>query len=157
MKPSSGLQSPIAKLLGTFVVPSPAECNIVRERILQFSVDLPNLDNEIGRVEKILEGLRQSRVALQKLSDSHQNILHPIRRLPVEILGEIFIQVQIALGSRSIVPTRVCRYWRAVAIATSQLWNHLKISYYSRSVVGNTEMVPIWLERSGGQPLNIVV
>ncbi|KZP08113.1 hypothetical protein FIBSPDRAFT_761921, partial [Athelia psychrophila] len=122
MKPSSGLQSPIAELLDTFVVPSPAECTLVHERILQLSLDMSKLDNEIGRVEKILEGLRHNRVALQKLSDRHQNILHPTRRLPVEILGEIFVQVQVALGSRSIAPTRVCRHWRAVAIATSQLW-----------------------------------
>ncbi|KZP08121.1 hypothetical protein FIBSPDRAFT_668025, partial [Athelia psychrophila] len=109
--------------------PSPAECAMVREKILQIATDISELDNEIEQVKKILERLSQNRVVLQNHSDGHQNLLNLTRRLPVEILGEIFIQLQDMLGGRSIAPTRVCRHWREVAIGTSRLWTHIDIQY----------------------------
>ncbi|KZP12876.1 hypothetical protein FIBSPDRAFT_149038 [Athelia psychrophila] len=156
-KPLGALQSPMAELLNTFAAPSPAERIIVRERILQIAEDGSQLDDEIERVEKILASLRHNRAALHKLSDGHQNVLNLTRRLPIEILGEIFIQLQCMLGGRSIAPTRVCRQWREVAIATSKLWNHINIQYTSSRALLDTEMIPIWLQRSGGQPLNIAI
>ncbi|KAF7981064.1 hypothetical protein HWV62_35538 [Athelia sp. TMB] len=142
----------MAELLSTFAAPSPAESAIVRERILNIAADLLILDTEIGRLKKILKGLRHNRKALQRLSIGHHNVLNPTRRLPIEILGEIFIQLQHMLGGRSIAPTKVCRQWREVAIGTSKLWNHIKISYLNQMDV---YMVPIWLQRSSGQPLTI--
>ncbi|KZP17947.1 hypothetical protein FIBSPDRAFT_746204, partial [Athelia psychrophila] len=147
----------MAELLGSFGAPSPAERAIAREKILQIAADMSELDNEIGRVEKILERLRQNRVALQKHSDGHQNVLNVTRRLPLEILGEIFIQSQGMLGGRSIAPTRVCRHWREVAIGTSRLWSHLRIQYRGAAMDSDMEMTSIWLQRSGGQPLSIIL
>ncbi|KZP08106.1 hypothetical protein FIBSPDRAFT_672424, partial [Athelia psychrophila] len=109
--------------------PSPEECTMVREKILQIAADMSELDNEIEHVKKIFERLGQNRVVLQKHSDAHQNLLNLTRRLPVEILGEIFIQLQDMQGGRSIVPTRVCRHWREVAVNTSRLWTHIDIRY----------------------------
>ncbi|KAF7972274.1 hypothetical protein HWV62_18608 [Athelia sp. TMB] len=145
----------MAELLGTFAAPSPAESAIVHERISKITADLSNLDTEIGRLEKILQNLQHNRKALQRLCNGHHNVLNPTRQLPVEVLGEIFIQLQHMLGGKSIAPTRVCRQWREVAIGTSKLWSCIKIPYYNKTASLDEEMVPIWLRRSSGQPLTI--
>lgn len=146
---------PMGEALGKFAAPSPAECDIVRKKLLQISVDILALDGEIQRMEKTIEGLRRNRVTLQKHSHSYQNLLNPIRRLPVEVLGGIFILCQ---GStrrdRSILPALVCRHWRDVAIATPRLWDRLRIPYPGKRSA-DAEMTQIWLERSGGLPLKI--
>ncbi|KAF7972272.1 hypothetical protein HWV62_18604 [Athelia sp. TMB] len=156
-KPLGSPQSPIAELLGTFAAPTPEECTVIRDRIQQIGVDISTLDSEIERVETILERLRHKRSALQNLSNGHHNMLSPTRRLPVEILGEIFVQLQEMLGGRSIVPAQICRHWREVAICTSRLWNCIKVSYNGGKLAADEEMVSLWLQRSGGQPLNIML
>ncbi|KZP27043.1 hypothetical protein FIBSPDRAFT_731496, partial [Athelia psychrophila] len=156
-KPLGSFQSSMTAILGPFGAPSPAECAMVRENILQIAADMSELDNEIGRVEKMLERLRQNRVVLQKHSDGHQNLLNLTRRLPLEILGEIFIHMQDMLGGRSIAPTRVCRHWREVAVGTSRLWSHISLQYPTWRPLEDVEMTSIWLQRSAGQPLNIIL
>lgn len=59
------------------------------------------------------------------------------------------------VGGRSIASVQVCRYWRAVALATSKLWCYLKIDFRSQCSDSNEEMTLLWLQRSGGQPLTI--
>ncbi|KAF7974254.1 hypothetical protein HWV62_13156 [Athelia sp. TMB] len=149
--------SPIAELLGTFAAPTPSECTIIRDKIQQICVDISTLDSEIERVEAILERLRHNRSSLQKLTNGHHNVLNPTRRLPVEILGEIFVQLQEMSGGRSIAPTQVCRQWREVAIGTSRLWNCIKVPYHYGRAAADAEMVTLWLQRSGGQPLDITL
>ncbi|KZP06016.1 hypothetical protein FIBSPDRAFT_765065, partial [Athelia psychrophila] len=122
-KSLADLQSPMPELLSTFAAPSREEIVIVRGRMAQIAVTMSQMDNEIERVEKILTSLRYNRATLPKLHDQYQNALNLTRRLPFEILGEIFIQTQdMSPGGTSIAPTRVCRHWREVAIATSKLW-----------------------------------
>lgn len=156
-KPLGVHQLPLSELLATLAAPSPSECSVVREKISQIAADMSQLDDEIERVEETLASLRHNRTALQKLSDRHHNILNITRRLPIEILGEIFIYVQDASGGRSIKPTQVCRQWREVAIATSKLWSHLSLDYILGNFKAYLEMVPIWLRRAGGHPLSITI
>ncbi|KAF7981065.1 hypothetical protein HWV62_35540 [Athelia sp. TMB] len=148
-------QSPVAELLATFAAPSPAESFVVRERILQIARDLSQLDNEIGRVEDLLQGLRRNHEDLRRLYHRHENILNPTRRLPVEILGEIFVQWQATVGGISIRPASVCQHWRAVAIATPRLWSYIKLYFDRKNLVRDAEMISKWLQRSGGHPLRI--
>ncbi|KAF7972276.1 hypothetical protein HWV62_18612 [Athelia sp. TMB] len=148
-------QSPIAELLATFAAPSPAETYVVRERISQISTDLSQLDNEIGRVEDILQGLRRKREALQRIYHGHENILNPTRRLPAEILREIFVQCQAMADGMSVRTASVCRHWRAVAIATPSLWSYLELFFSRKKLVRDAEMIPKWLQRSGGHRLKI--
>ncbi|KAJ7483482.1 hypothetical protein FB451DRAFT_991164, partial [Mycena latifolia] len=65
--------------------------------------------------------------------------LSPLRRMPPELLGEIFSwtlpSVQEALGRRRFqdkhspwVFTQVCHRWRAVALSTPSLWSQIVIN-----------------------------
>lgn len=155
-KPLNDSQLPMHEILRTFFVPSPAECIFVREKMSQIAAHMAQLDDEIDQVNKSLASLRDNHAALQRLSNEYRNVFNPTRRLPVEILGEIFIHLQEMLGGRSIVPTQVCRQWREIAIATHRLWRHIRARIGGRrSSQADVDLTPIWLQRSGSLPLTI--
>lgn len=122
---------------------------------------MAELEEEIVRLKKIHRSLRRDRTALHKLSESgHQNTRDLARCLPAEILGKILIiSRDIFPGGMSIAPTLVCRYWREVALATTELWNYLNIPYPSklRWEPSDASMLQTWLKRSGCRALTISV
>ncbi|KAF7981044.1 hypothetical protein HWV62_35498 [Athelia sp. TMB] len=154
---------PMAEVLGTFGAPTTAECTLIRGKILQVATHISQLDNEIERPEnaQLLGKLCLNHAALRIHRAGYQNLLSSTRRLPVEILGGIFLHYQgMSPSGRSIAPTQVCRHWRDTALATSGLWNHFKIRYQEPSeldtgTVNVAEMTRIWLRRSSGQPLKL--
>ncbi|KAJ8089078.1 hypothetical protein PM082_014326 [Marasmius tenuissimus] len=114
--------------------------------------------------------------ALARITEKKQiyhSILHPIRRLPPEILVEIFRictfgdaftgQFPGSLDTRK-APwklTQVCRAWRSVSASASSLWTQVSI-YKSRgptvsaSRMASLEaLLSIQLERSRGQALSL--
>ncbi|KAF7974237.1 hypothetical protein HWV62_13122 [Athelia sp. TMB] len=154
---------PMAEVLGTFGEPTTAECTFIRRKILQIATHISQLDNEIERPENVqlLGKLCLNHAALRIHRAGYQNLLSPTRRLPVEILGCIFLHYQgMSPSGRSIAPTQVCRHWRDTALATSGLWKHFKIRHRGPSeldtgTVNVAEMTRIWLRRSSGQPLKL--
>ncbi|KAF9457777.1 hypothetical protein BDZ94DRAFT_1227394 [Collybia nuda] len=91
-----------------------------------------------------------------------------INRMPVEILGEIFIHclgeidpARTGSSPTSLSPSpladpqtlgEVCRFWRDVTLSTPSLWSKIWIYQPQRSQVRRVEM---WLNRSREYPLNI--
>ncbi|KAF7972270.1 hypothetical protein HWV62_18600 [Athelia sp. TMB] len=152
-------------VLRTFCAPSPAECSVLREKISQFDAEISKLDNEIEREDKLLHALHGERNAFARTSAQYQNALHPTRRLPAEILGEIFIQWRDMQQEKweergktwPSTPSKVCQHWRAVAVSTSRLWNHLNIPCHGHNPTATAELTRIWLERSGSLPLAIEI
>ncbi|KAH7098857.1 hypothetical protein BKA62DRAFT_808359 [Auriculariales sp. MPI-PUGE-AT-0066] len=87
--------------------------------------------------------------------------------LPVEIWAEIFTQLQpqMPFGTNFVVPTPsqtpvvticlVCRFWRAIAICTPQLWT--MINYTPGLELRAEQAIPrisTWIDRSGALPLS---
>ncbi|EJD35273.1 hypothetical protein AURDEDRAFT_93216, partial [Auricularia subglabra TFB-10046 SS5] len=73
----------------------------------------------------VSERLRQSR-----------GLVHPIRRLPPEVLAEVFTAClsDEQLHSLSAVPypvSQVCRRWRSVALQTPRLWTYVSVNFRS--------------------------
>ncbi|KAJ7639245.1 hypothetical protein FB45DRAFT_1134504 [Roridomyces roridus] len=72
----------------------------------------------------------RSSIELQAFIESHKAILAPIRRVPNEILAEFFVHCMDVTKpldpkkGEAWVVSRVCRRWRAVAIACPELWLH---------------------------------
>jgi hypothetical protein len=92
----------------------------------------------------------------------------PIRRLPVELLAEIFrhcipgrdTQPFINSFNRKEVPLllgRVCSYWRSVAYSTPILWASLSITFHTKKLRHDTNLIKAWIARSGECPLTIAV
>ncbi|KAJ7263143.1 hypothetical protein B0H12DRAFT_1103547 [Mycena haematopus] len=88
--------------------------------------------------------------------------IHPIQILPPELLSEIFLNVLPAYPECSgpsslLLLCTICRKWRAVAISTPELWRAIQItgSNKLRKLTAQSELLQIWLSRSGSCPLSL--
>ncbi|KAF7364016.1 F-box domain-containing protein [Mycena sanguinolenta] len=93
----------------------------------------------IAYIDELETGCHLRRAQLLQSIEAHKAILSPVRRLPPEILGEIFsLVVRATFDSYTPPPvtqhapwllTRVCRYWSEVALATSALWSMVYVNF----------------------------
>ena len=86
-----------------------------------------------------------------------------IQHLPPELLMKVFIECLPQAPescSPSIAPLllgQICRYWRAVALATSYIWSRIHVSLNFRGVKAQRSWVESWLKRSKESPLSISI
>ncbi|THU82812.1 hypothetical protein K435DRAFT_971825 [Dendrothele bispora CBS 962.96] len=98
--------------------------------------DFDAYDAEIARLETAISVLKHKRRRLEGHVAKYRSLLSPIRRLPPEILGLVFLLC--CQESRSyfdlcdgditlpaVVLSQVCTSWRQVASKTSSIWSHL--------------------------------
>src|ERR1700691_404014 len=78
--------SPTPHLHRTLHPPDASETVIIRETMSHARPYLAELDDEIARMQAVLDDLRRKREELHKFSVEHDAFLAPIRRLPSEIL-----------------------------------------------------------------------
>jgi hypothetical protein len=113
-------------------------------------------------LENVLKDLRSRRVALAHFTQEHRAILAPVRRLPSEILGEVF---SLCLHHRwqdrvfdvreaPLLISQVCVGWRDAALSNAKLWSTISIVLQD-SVESELALVETWLDRAGGHPLSI--
>ncbi|KAJ7355823.1 hypothetical protein DFH08DRAFT_689790 [Mycena albidolilacea] len=132
-------------------------------------------ESQIALLDETTTSLQFRRTDLLKSVKTHKAILAPVRRLPSEILGEIFLFVLSATFRLSTVAkppmtqhapwlfTRICRHWSAVALTTPALWSIFLLDLDqdfvdpNRAVhTGAVSLTKLCLERSGRNvPLNV--
>ncbi|KAJ6503749.1 hypothetical protein C8R45DRAFT_973647 [Mycena sanguinolenta] len=133
----------ISELLTTNDPPREHELALIRPVAQKTAARLASLDAEISR-------LWDQRAALAK---SHAGIiLSPLRRMPPEILGEIFSWSAPFLGVPNIkdapwVLTHVSRRWRAIAISKSSLWSQINL-VFSPETKYSLDMIRAQIERA---------
>ncbi|KAJ7919020.1 hypothetical protein B0H13DRAFT_268528 [Mycena leptocephala] len=158
------MDTPFKELLHTNSVPSEAECQRIRELLFGPRKEAAELTNEIERVQTLLKELAMKRDALHEFIDAHLALISPARRLPEDVVAEIFTaslpadRNAIMSGAESpLLLCQVSRAWRNLALSTPRLWASLHIvapgnvSHLRRI----TEAASIWLSRSGALPLSI--
>ncbi|KAJ7902878.1 hypothetical protein B0H14DRAFT_2492582 [Mycena olivaceomarginata] len=143
---------------------SSRESNAATSYINELELQIAGVDEAIASLELRRAGLLQS-AKIQKA------LLSPIRRLPPEILGEIFsLVVHAIFGGPDPVNhppwirqapwslIRVCRYWYAVALATPLLWSMISVDLDRTGEQSGVSLTELWLQRSKNLPLfvNIV-
>ncbi|KAJ7491071.1 hypothetical protein FB451DRAFT_1124703, partial [Mycena latifolia] len=115
-------------------------------------------DPEIARTQGILASLQEQRRNLEWYKECYRSILSPIRKLPPEILQNIFLACR--GGEPDVIPTagQVCRYWRDIVVGTPELWSIISVG---RTRYTFTEryrnLASLFLEWSGSQPLSICI
>jgi hypothetical protein len=92
-------------------------------------------DREIGRLQSMVIALQGRKQMLESEMKKLKSLLSPIRRLPAEVLSEIFkafmqgrLSCEISDEQISIPPsdlTKVCWHWRSIALSTPSLWSKL--------------------------------
>ncbi|KAJ7198377.1 hypothetical protein GGX14DRAFT_314032, partial [Mycena pura] len=120
--------SPCPELLLTNSVPSDGQLNEVHGFIRSTKGHFSILDDQIAQVQRTLVRLKSQRAELADLVESHCGVVSAIRRLPRDILGEIFSHYLGTSDSCLHSPKApwhlvgVCAGWRAIALASPLLW-----------------------------------
>ncbi|KIM44045.1 hypothetical protein M413DRAFT_443105 [Hebeloma cylindrosporum] len=96
--------------------------------------DCEDVDTEIERLDSLLREQKARRLEMQSTVDQYNTILSPARRLPADILHEIFWHClpthrnSVMLSSEApLLLTRICSSWRAIAFASPKIWSKLHI------------------------------
>ncbi|KAJ6467967.1 hypothetical protein C8R47DRAFT_1325889 [Mycena vitilis] len=133
------------QLLSNNEPPEETELLSIRSVTSNDASRLISLDEEIALLRTRLKQLEDSRDSMSRLHRESIAILSPLRRMPAEILLEIFswtmppIAVIRHRGKLNLtrsspwVLTHICRRWRSVSISDPSLWSLVAINYSTNS------------------------
>ncbi|KAF7343737.1 F-box domain-containing protein [Mycena sanguinolenta] len=127
-------QQRISQFLATNECPQDHELALIRPVAQKTTSRLAFLDAEISRLKDQLSRLEKEHTVLMKYHAQNTAILSPMRRVPAEILGEIFCWSLSLFSVPNLkyapwVLTHVSRRWRAVTISRSSLWSHIYLDF----------------------------
>ncbi|THU93492.1 hypothetical protein K435DRAFT_840238 [Dendrothele bispora CBS 962.96] len=172
--------SPAAlQLLKSNKKPTETVASNFREYHTQAKTALREIDTQIARLRASLELLMEERRRLDSIESSYKSILHPIRAMPDEILGEIFLHCvpHSSKLTRRSHPTnslhttewmpwvlgQVCSRWRTLSTASPQLWSYVGFTIPSPGPGGINDkkstymlwLLSLQLQRSTPQPITL--
>lgn len=152
-------------------IPSLDEQFTIEGTISEVRCTITSVDDEIQSLQLKLEELKEYRNELHLTLGSLQAPLSPIRKLPPEILSEIFLFA--AAGSSIRWPSRrddsdmpwllgkICSYWRTVSLSLPQLWSdiHLDHKFFPGAPPSSKteEFLRLCLDRSRNERLTFSV
>ncbi|KAJ7650757.1 hypothetical protein FB45DRAFT_1018140 [Roridomyces roridus] len=133
-------ESPFQEHLHTNYVPTDAEIDELR-------ADLQQHEAELVRLDALICDLTARRDRIQAHVDPHRALISYPRRLPPDIIGEIFLACLPAegypkLNSREapLLLGQICGLWRSIALGTPIGLGTVTVPYGIR--LRNTETVP---------------
>ncbi|KAJ7291342.1 hypothetical protein C8J57DRAFT_1491835 [Mycena rebaudengoi] len=152
--------------------PPDAEIPVIRDIIADEQSRLLDLDAQIAALRKILEPLVNERNITADKILRHQSIFSAARRIPPEILGEIFLSTlpaqeamwhkTSAVSSSPWLVGRICSRWRKIALALPELWTTVSIDHLSYELERNDAYPSVLLcrlktllHRSANRPLHM--
>ncbi|KAF8903645.1 hypothetical protein CPB85DRAFT_1019051 [Mucidula mucida] len=135
---------------------------LYRERELDPTrTDLVHQIRCTGIVLKTLSGKMDE---LQASLDVKRNILSPIRRIPIEILSEIFRWcmpdddfVVVKIKQAPLLLTTVCSSWRKLACASPYLWSSISVTITRDKCSPAPRLIDLWLHRTMEQPISFSI
>ncbi|KAJ6508390.1 hypothetical protein C8R45DRAFT_1208076 [Mycena sanguinolenta] len=154
--------------LNTNYVPSDSEILEIRTLLVGPKEKLAEIDAQIEALEITLAQLKEQRAALKGPIDAHNALISLMRRIPQDVLLEIFLwclptnhNAVIDCAEAPLLLGRISRHWRQIAYSTPRLWSSIHIpaldySLTPPSILSRLEkIVETWLERSATCPLSI--
>ncbi|KAJ7138106.1 hypothetical protein C8R44DRAFT_555779, partial [Mycena epipterygia] len=130
---------------------------------------LAQYDSEIERLKETLQAMLADRMKLQQYAQGCRSAMSPIRRLPPEILCEIFMahsssspQPHSSAGEKKnisksdlLLVSHVCAQWRTLALGTPRLWSDIAVDLYfwPPDPTSFLRLLRTSLERGAGHPL----
>ncbi|KAJ6562556.1 hypothetical protein B0H19DRAFT_1375604 [Mycena capillaripes] len=157
------MNSPFNNILYTNTVPSDAECDNIRNFLEAPQKELADVTEEIDRLQSLIDEAARKRERLQHFIDAHLALVSPVRRLPDDVVRDVFVATLPSGRNPTIISDegplllcRICKSWRTVALTTPRLWASLHIVVPTSSKLKHlVDLVINWLKRSGTVPLEI--
>ncbi|KAF9462347.1 hypothetical protein BDZ94DRAFT_1261656 [Collybia nuda] len=171
------MESRFAPFLSTNYVPSKNELNETCELLMESDNQLSQLNAEITRLQSKIDKLISKRDQLHTDIVRHRNLIAPLRRVPDELLQEIFFHCLpvdhnpvMSCHEAPLLLGRVCSHWRSTILSAPRLWSsiHIVVPNYIPALPEDwsspetrnqsrdfCEAVEAWLSRSGDLPLSI--
>ncbi|KAG8816698.1 hypothetical protein FRC19_011869 [Serendipita sp. 401] len=155
-----GIQSKVVESLDEAIASAEKAFNEASHRCLKLWEELESAQTEVLSAQKVIEILRAQKSSLSDELQGSQGLLHPIRRVPDEILAYIFeliieprdyVKITQAMGL-----SQVCRTWRNVAVNHPPLWTMIQIDLgnYPSGVDCITDT---FMDRAGAQPVSLKI
>lgn len=161
----------------TNVAPSDEELIIISNSIVEEERFISAVDDRIASLESDLCDLDQQRVDAEQRLSKYKDVLHPIRRIPADLLEDIFLacldrdwiiqqrnrRVSVGSGSSNLdvrVPpwtlAQVSMVWRHVALNIPQLWAHIRVNT-GRICENSKKMLEEQIIRADSAPLSMAL
>jgi hypothetical protein len=148
---------------------SASQISMVRDTISTAQARILHVDSEIARLMDTVEDLQRRRSALLTYTQNHTALIAPIRRLPPEILSDIFVQCRDVrwldpveylllpprLDKTPLLLGTICSRWRSISLSTPRLWASFSLNIRPKYLKAHVELAKIWFARSGTCPLSI--
>ncbi|KAJ7435432.1 hypothetical protein FB451DRAFT_272076 [Mycena latifolia] len=155
----------LTRLLTSNDVPHSSEIPNVLKALSDHEARLALLDAQIESMQSTLAELARERNEIAESLRQHHVILSPVRRVPPELLGEIFsLTLPWSRHIHNVVahqpPWRlghVCALWRHAAVTYPALWRYFDLSPSFTTPVNQypLPMLETTLLRSGNLPLDV--
>ncbi|KAJ6581782.1 hypothetical protein B0H19DRAFT_884580, partial [Mycena capillaripes] len=123
------MSSPFAAQLGTNYCPKDDEILEIKELLVEPTRRLKRLDDEIADLQKAIRKLAEERDGLDAFVAAHQALISPVRRLPLDIIQDIFIacipthrNCVMSASEAPVLLGRICSSWRAISLSTPRIW-----------------------------------
>ncbi|KAJ7633377.1 hypothetical protein DFH06DRAFT_1479633 [Mycena polygramma] len=175
----TALTAELSEILRSNVSPQANMEASLRDVICRAPTELKRYDAEIGRLQDAISRLISERTALAAHLDACRSVFAPVRRLPIELLAEIF-QMGVSstkddkplftttpgqeldrLAKRSLLKlSQVSPLWHEVAIGTPRLWTTIVINTSQWRQPSSHRLLSLLrfsLEQSRDSPLKIRV
>ncbi|KAJ6539640.1 hypothetical protein B0H19DRAFT_887800, partial [Mycena capillaripes] len=146
--------------LDTNYVPSDEEIDCIR-------TDLVSHVQELARIDERIRELSAQRDRIQAYIDSHKALISYSRRLPVDIVREIFVaclptdrNAVMSAQEAPLILCRICSAWRSIALSTPRLWASLHVPFefiLSNDSESRIQAVTQWLKLSAACPISLSV
>ena len=153
----------VDQLLKTNLTPSQEQRNNLQNFILQLDRAILNTDEDISGINEQILAMQAKILVLQtKRTDlvqqrrSYSSLLSPVRCLPIEIFGQIFVYATYDCPRDVLNISAVCQLWRAAALSTPMLWSTLELGHHTSGCNMNNH-INSWIERAHSYPLSLVI
>lgn len=163
------MESPFEHLVAANYVPTEQEVGIISQLLLGPQHELDRMDGAIRDMEHRLSQLRMRRDRLWISVSRHRGMISCARRLPDDVLQEIFIRTlptsclpTINVKRAPEVLTHVCRRWRELALSTPHLWSGIHVQklwrygdFSQEDMDRKIAAIGKWIARARAVPISI--